>query len=173
MEKLVAEADLNRTLGTLRYLEGLRAARQKSLAAPSPAEIAGTCHALVIMSGWKEALPDWTSLLDLTLALWNGPSMADFARTNLWQGGTKYWLKEQNAGRTLAGPLAVPVPRSQPRGVCQGYPALKPGKSPVPTAIREFLLVCQKITIMPHPLHSEQPVGKLLEQGSSCSCANA
>ncbi|KAK9841676.1 hypothetical protein WJX74_009916 [Apatococcus lobatus] len=32
MEKLVAEADLARTLGTLRYLEGLKAARHKSLA---------------------------------------------------------------------------------------------------------------------------------------------
>ncbi|KAK9861981.1 hypothetical protein WJX84_009317 [Apatococcus fuscideae] len=37
MEKLIAEADLKRTLGTLRYLEGLKAVRQQSLAAASNA----------------------------------------------------------------------------------------------------------------------------------------
>lgn len=42
MEKLVAEADLTRTLGTLRYLEGLKAARHKSLAAAALPEAAGT-----------------------------------------------------------------------------------------------------------------------------------
>lgn len=36
MEKLVAEADLTRTLGTLRYLDGLKAARHKSSAAAVP-----------------------------------------------------------------------------------------------------------------------------------------
>lgn len=43
MEKLIAEADLKRTLGTLRYLEGLKAVRQQSLAAASNAGASGAC----------------------------------------------------------------------------------------------------------------------------------
>ena len=55
-ERIVAEADLKKQLGTLRYLQGLKAARQRLAAAAQGADPFATCLALAACSARACAL---------------------------------------------------------------------------------------------------------------------